>query len=75
MSLNRLANYFVLTLDRQSFYYKLVDVKDKTISTEDIVKRVVAIAKEILRGLLKKFVLLVINTCPRNIKAFEILFN
>jgi hypothetical protein len=75
MSLNRLANYFVLTLDRQSFYYKLVDVKDKTISTEDIVKRVVAIAKEILRGLLKKFVLLVINACPRNIKAFEILFN
>jgi hypothetical protein len=73
VSLNRLANYSVLTPDGQSFYYKTVDVKDKTQNAENVVEDIVEVAKEISKGLLRKFVSLAMDTCPRNIKAFEIL--
>jgi len=75
VSLNWLANYSILTLDGQSFYWKTVNVKDKTINTENTMEEVVEIAKEISKGSLGKFVSLAIDTCPQNLKAFEILSN
>jgi Protein of unknown function (DUF 659) len=71
--LNRLANYSVLTPDGQSFYWKTVNVKDKTMSAENMVEEVVETAKEISKGSLSKFVSLAMDTCPRNLKAFDIL--
>jgi hypothetical protein len=52
-----------------------VDIKDKTINAENTIEEVVEITKEISKGLLRKFVLLAMDTCPRNLKAFEILLN
>jgi esterase/lipase superfamily enzyme len=64
VSLNRLANYSILTLDRQSFYWKTKDTKEKTQRAENLVEEVVEMVKEI-RGTITKFISLGIDTCPR----------
>ena len=71
--MNRLANYSVLTLDGQSFYWKTEDVKDRTQNAENLIEEVVEEGEEIGGGSIEKFILLEIDTCPRIMKAFDIL--
>jgi hypothetical protein len=72
VSLNKLANYSVLTLDKQSFYYKTKDVKEKTQNAENLVEEIMEVGTRI-GGLIDKFVSLGMDTYPRNLKAFNML--
>jgi len=75
ISLNRLANYSFLLLDRSSFYWKTVNVKEQTQNAANIAADAIQVAKEITNGELWRLILVATNTCLTNQNVWTRLSN
>jgi hypothetical protein len=66
VSLNRLANYSFLLPDRSSWYWKTVDVQERTQSVANIIEDLIQIGKEITQGQLWRMISFATDTCSTN---------
>jgi hypothetical protein len=75
VSLNRLANYLFLLPDGTSFYWRIVDIKERTQNAANIAEEAIQVGKELTRGELWRITSFATDTCLTNQNVWTQLSN